>query len=67
MRSLLSQQNVLIALSVGAIILALMFLVPSLEDLLGSDTKLGELCRRRNLRWAVAILTVVAVLAVMDI
>ena len=67
MLSLLSQQNALIALAVGAIILALMFLVSAVEDLLSSDTRLGELCSRRNLRWAVAILTVVAVLAVVDI
>lgn len=67
MLSLLSQQNVLIALAVGAIILALMFLVPAVEDLLDSDTRLGELCSRRNLRWAVVILTIVAVLTVVVI
>lgn len=67
MLSLLSQQNALISLAVGAIILALMFLVSAVEDLLGSDTRLGELCGRRNLRWAVVILTVVAVLAVVSV
>jgi hypothetical protein len=67
MLSLLSQQNVLIALAVGAIILAFMFLVSALEDLLDRDTRLGELCSRRNLRWAVVILTVVVVLAVVSV
>ena len=67
MLSLLSQQNVLIALGAGAIVLIFMLLVPAVEDLLGSDTRLGELCGRRNLRWAVVILTIVAMLAVMVI
>lgn len=67
MLSLLSQQNVLIALAMGAIILALMFLVSALEDLLDRDTRLGELCGHRNLRWAVVILTIVAVLTVVVI
>lgn len=67
MLSLLSQQNVLIALGAGVIVLIFMFLVPAVEDLLGSDTRLGELCSRRNLRWAVSILTIVAVLAVVVI
>jgi hypothetical protein len=51
----------------GAIVLALMFLVSALEDLLDRDTRLGELCSRRNLRWAVVILTVVVVLAVVSV
>lgn len=67
MLSLLSQQNVLITLGVGAIVLIFMFLIPAVEDLSGSDTRLGELCGRRNLRWAVVILTIVAVLAVVVI
>ena len=67
MPSLLSQQNVLIALAVGAIILALMFLVPAVEELVGTYTPLGEFCERPNMRWAVVILTIVAVLTVVVI
>lgn len=67
MLSLLSQQNVLIALAVGAIILALMFLIPTVEELVGMYTPLGEFCERPNMRWAVVILTIVAVLTVVVI
>lgn len=67
MLSLLSQQNVLIALAVGAIILALMFLIPAVEELVGTYTSLGEFCERPNMRWAVVILTIVAVLTVVVI
>lgn len=67
MLSLLSQQNVLIALAVGAIILALMFLIPAVEELFGPYTPLGEFCERPNMRWAVVILTIVAVLTVVVI
>ena len=67
MLSLLSQQNVLIALAVGAIILALMFLIPAVEELVGTYTALGEFCERPNMRWAVVILTIVAVLTVVVI
>lgn len=67
MLSLLSQQNVLIALAVGAIILALMFFIPAVEELVGTYTPLGEFCERPNLRWAVVILTIVAVLTVVVI
>lgn len=67
MLSLLSQQNVLIALAVGAIILALMFLIPVVEELVGTYTPLGEFCERPNMRWAVVILTIVAVLTVVVI
>lgn len=42
MLSLLSQQNVLIALAVGAIILALMFLIPAVEELVGTYTPRWE-------------------------
>lgn len=67
MLSLLSQQNVLIALAVGAIILALMFLIPAVEELVDMYTPLGEFCERPNMRWAVVILTIVAVLTVVVI
>ncbi|WP_368094329.1 hypothetical protein [Bifidobacterium catenulatum] len=67
MLSLLSQQNVLIALAVGAIILALMFLIPAVEELVCTYTPLGEFCERPNMRWAVVILTIVAVLTVVVI
>lgn len=67
MLSLLSQQNVLIALAVGAIILALMFLISAVEELVGTYTPLGEFCERPNMRWAVVILTIVAVLTVVVI
>lgn len=63
----LGQQNVLLAIAVGTIVLVLMFLIPAIEELIGVYTPLGEFCERPNMRWAVVILTIVAVLAVVVI
>lgn len=63
----LTQQNVLVAIAIGAIILLLMFLIPAVEELVGTYTPLREFCERPNMRWAVVILTIVAVLTVVVI
>ena len=47
----LTQQNVLVAIAIGAIILLLMFLIPAVEELVGTYTPLGEFCERPNMRW----------------
>jgi hypothetical protein len=44
-----------------------MFLIPAVEELVGMYTPLGEFCERPNMRWAVVILTIVAVLTVVVI
>lgn len=58
----LFQQDVLAVMAVGGIIVTLMFLIPVVEDLAGERTRLGDVCGRTNLRWAVAVITVVAAL-----
>jgi len=63
----LTQQNVLVTIAIGAIIQLLMFLIPAVEELVGACTPLGEFCEQPNMRWAVVILTIVAVLAVVVI
>lgn len=63
----LAQRPVLAAIAVGGAVLLLMLLIPAVEELVGMYTPFGEFCGRPNLRWAVVILTVVAVLAVVVI